>query len=333
MSNTMLNIHDLLAVDAPISPLAVADVFGDCYLTEHNLIYRNVRSSAIESGFRYITDPATEIWSDYQLMSLACLERLMTTKCIPCYPTKRILNKLDDGHAFDRPVPLRFVLMALALNNHFHESAHALGYRALSQNPELVGALSRSESEGRVWGSIITEAVANTIDYFAWMISTQSVERIFLRLNSPASFEDPDLRGFARFVMGTFGNKFVFERVFASFLMGRLSSDITRPGIQEDLFRIFNEDKSDDRKGEITAILLRMAKGLRSDFRDVVAPSYFALLGVHSDYQAIVSRNFRLSEYAIPLRAFANACFAICYSERTNSTALDFRNRTDRADG
>lgn len=311
-----MNVRDLLAVDESSSPLAIREVLGDGFLVEHNSVYRSVRSSATEFGFRYLTEAGTELWSDYQLMSLACLEQLMTTKLIPCYPTKRILNKLNEKHFLDDPLPFQFLLMTLAANNHFHESSHAVGYRALSECSDLVNALSQSDNEARVWGSIITEAVANTVEYVAWMISGSSVERVFLRLNAPSSYEDADLRTFAQYVIATFGLFFLFEHVLYSFLLGRLYADVTDPRRQSDLNSIFEDEKYSDTSGKVAAILLRTAKGLRADFREVVAPSYFALIGIGLEYEKVAASDVRISDFSNQLRPFARRCFELCCQQR-----------------
>ena len=315
MRHTLVNVRDLLKVDCTACTLALPEVFGDSFLIEHNAIYKSVRTSAVECGFQYTTAAENELWSDYQLMSLACLDQLISTKCIPCYPTKRVLRKLNDQRSFEKPLPLQFFLMTLALNNHFHESSHAVGYHVLSMDSDLLNVMADSDREKRVWASLVTEALANTVEYIAWMMSSSLAERVFLRLNAPSSYEDPDLRAFAQYVDSVFGRQFLFERAFCSFLLGRLYSDIMSERRQADLASIFEEDRTEDEK-KIAAIVLRTSKGLRADFREIVAPSYFSLLGLQNDYEKVIGRNVLLSTFGRQLRSFARECFELCCSRK-----------------
>src|SRR5258708_4990874 len=101
MKQVMIDIPDLLALDGVTSSLSIADVFGDSYLIQHNVIYRNVRASAINEGFRFITDSNNALWVSYQLMSLTCLDEIMQSKCFPCFPNKQVLRRLNGQNALN----------------------------------------------------------------------------------------------------------------------------------------------------------------------------------------------------------------------------------------
>jgi hypothetical protein len=306
-----VNIRSLLDLDNCAAPIAVYDVLGDAYLCEHNTVYQNVRNRVLSDGYKLTTDTSDDLWRNYQVMSLSCLDEIIRRKTLPCFPTKTVIERLLDQGVLEQPLPVQFLLLALTPNNHFHESSHAVGYAALRSHRDLLDMLSNEEDEQKVWGSLLTEAVASTNEYIAWMLSRQHVERLFLRLNAPSRYEDSDLRTFARYVIEVAGLDFLFERVFLSFLAARLFSDFTTEARQNDLKSCGTLTTAVGTLDGLTALTLRTAKGLRSDYRDVVAPSYFALLGIRDAYDRILERTTQISQYGEALRIFSRTCFEL----------------------
>lgn len=309
MAHSLINVREFLTRDTSSSPMAIESVLGDSYLVDHNSVFRNVRTSALQEGFVFTTDTQDTLWSAYQVMSLACLDDLLRLRTFPCYANKHVLERLANDASSTLSFPISFLLLTITPNNHFHEAAHALGYRAFTQQDGLLQSLATKAAEQRVWGALITEAVANTVEFMAWMVSESPIERIFLRLNAPSSYEDADLRAFNRYVISTCGVQFVFARIFLSFLVARVYPDVISPQRQADLIQVFSEDRdSSQQELQLSTILLRTAKGLRGEFRDIIAPSYFQILGLEEEYNDIAHRNITFARHGHHLREYAERC-------------------------
>ena len=307
MTQSSIDIGILLTADVETPAFSIPSVLGDGFLCQESTVYRNVRRCALDDGFTFTVEPTDELWCSYQLMSLACLDEIMAAKQFPCFPNKRALERLRRSDAGPLSLSPQFLLLALTRNNHFHEASHALGYIVLKQQK----AFSHLDDLGgslRVWGSLFTEAIASTVEFVAWMASKTKLERLFLKLNSPSSYEDHDLRMFGRFVLDQYGIAFMFERVFFSFLMARLYNDFLSEEQQKRLSDVFAEDEPGTPRKRLGDILLRTAKGLRADFRDVVAPAYFDILGLHDQYANIVAQGLNLEAYGHELRSYARDC-------------------------
>lgn len=289
----------------------ISAVFGDNYLLSNNYIFRQVRQIAIDNGFRFVTNRADPLWQRYQLMSLACLADIMVLKCCPCFPTRDMIEHLRSLRMLDKPLSAQFLYASLVQNNHFHEASHALGYIVLDQQSELLRGFSMQEDEQRVWGAILTEALANTIELFAWIDVSSIAEYIFFKCNAPSTYDDPDFRDIVKCAIAASGSNKVFEQIFLSFVTARLDTNVLSAPAQEQLRLIMNDDPQPLIQKYLGQVTLRTARALRREFKDVIAPSYFRMLGLEPAYEIVKASVPCLSHHRVNLRRFCRLCLEL----------------------
>ncbi|OYZ22884.1 MAG: hypothetical protein B7Y39_07385 [Bdellovibrio sp. 28-41-41] len=147
--------------------------FGDGFLIKNNILFGNVRQTAVRMGFKY-TDQSD---SRYLALPLSQLEAILKSKTIPYIDNVTVLadveNKIRNVTVWDD------VTDNLKQNHVFHESCHAIS-RSFSDsifeneiNPENV-----------IFRLLIEESFSNTCELLGIMDAEDTAHRIFYELNS-----------------------------------------------------------------------------------------------------------------------------------------------------
>ena len=190
--------------------------FGDSYLLAQNRIFKNIRNSALKSGFVY-----SHINNDnYLALSLSQLENILTTKTIPYFDNVSALVKLEKQH----PQIGRWedIFENLRRNFHFHESCHAVA-RTL-QTSEY------KKLDDEILLRLIEESYANTCEMLAVIDTHKMADSIFFEINSyTALFELKDLIQDLAHVLS-------FEKLFSIVLLTYLHANHLHNSLKDNLF-------------------------------------------------------------------------------------------------
>lgn len=270
--NLLLKIHD-----SAKNKYGLKDAFGDAYLLNQNLIYRNLRDLALKRGYKF-----TEADRDYLLMPLVQLSEILREKSIPYRNEVRLLKKLAKSMPPNFDI---FEMPVLPNSNHFHESAHCVAEQAL--------ALSTDDSrKGKILNTILAESFANATEALSYALVNDETHLFFLERNNYIYFTAEMLE-----ILRTLGRennlrslfKFIFiSYVYSNFLYETLSD--------QDFFdacALFTpEMKISARKAKHFRRLFQHGLDLSPGFRLLTTQFYFKSLGYAGSVERILDFDF-----------------------------------------
>ena len=158
--------------------------FGDGYLMEYNPLYRSIRLSALDLGFKF----SQSNYLEYQVLPLSQLESIIKTRTLPYIDNVKMLKQLVKPQLTfnfkmgDLPEPKK--------NYVFHESCHAvarsLRYSYFTAKKKSV--LSKREEQSQAVVLALEEAFANTCELLAFAFCSDNAALAFLKHNN---YQDP----------------------------------------------------------------------------------------------------------------------------------------------
>lgn len=288
---TLLHKH----IEHPASE-GLTQNLGDCFLLEHNRIYRQVRHKALDLGFSY----STQMSEDFIAFPLGQLENILAQKVIPYVnnvtPLKNIDQKtssnLDWDHVVDNLKP----------NYVFHESCHAIA-RAFSSK------MKATDLKARLTTTLIEESFANTCEFFAIAEANDQVHRTFLEVNSYFTvFED-------RTHLKKILEQNDVASVFKFMLLCYLHSNFLNESFGEKDFKKIISLSGVTNKIEIKALKSIAANvfALNPRFRYTTSEMYLRLNGIRQqveqaldfDYLQLISTDQNIKHFISELALFA----------------------------
>src|ERR1051326_6936606 len=143
----MLQIADILNSDARYPEAqALPDILGDRYLYSRNKIFKAIRDSVLNFGYKFSKEH-TQQWIDYQVFPLLSLQGFFDSKVIPY---------IDNGLCaalLVRKIPTialepKFLLDSMKKNYLLHESTHCVAHEFL-KNRDVLHSIYPSDKIGR----------------------------------------------------------------------------------------------------------------------------------------------------------------------------------------
>lgn len=201
------------------APQALLKNFGDGFLLKNNRIYKNIRSAAISSQFKF-TD---EFNPQYQSLPLGQLETILKNKAIPYTDNVTALEKLIEQ--LQDSVSMEEVSDGFKRNYVFHEACHAV-IRSKSNFKEDLKSLS-SQRE-RCFQILLEESFSNACELLAVVDVHDQAHKIFFEMNS-YTFLFENRTQFKK-AMDEMGEDFIFKffvvtYLYSNFLHNGLSTE------------------------------------------------------------------------------------------------------------
>jgi hypothetical protein len=266
------------------APNALTEAFGDSYLYSHNPVYASVRDSAMGFGYRFSAEDSP-MWRDYQSLSLIALHRILSSKIIPYFDTATSFKRLIAASPQAR-LPPGFIAAGLKKNRAFHESAHCVAHSVMQRVSSDVGAVAAHERDRAVLEAILAESFANTVEALGSAFHFMPLsDRVFYSLNSYFS-PDRERTDLLKKAGAELGAELRFALLFFSYFEANLA--VQPPG--DSIYRRLAEtgDCSASQAGLLREITDSAFK-LKSSFRENTTPAYFELIGLKSEYLALVN--------------------------------------------
>jgi hypothetical protein len=278
-------ISELLEVDASPAPNALPDAIGDAYLYSRNPVFANIRNVALHFGYSF-SHQDTELWRDYQVLSLLTLHRIIKGKVIP-YADNRVTmaRLLADNPALS--LPANFIRNNMARNFTLHEAAHCIASTVFQQNEPLLSSAQGSDKEKFVVREILSEAFANSIETIAASVDpTSPLPAFIFSLNSYMKGSAEGKKALER-AQEIFGEDLALLILYlcyfeANFKLGDPTDDTSLAVIGAAGLPL-----SDDLDTDIFARLMAIGFKLSKGFRDSTAPTYFRVLGCEQEFRTL----------------------------------------------
>lgn len=156
-----------------LTDLGLSKSLGDSFLLQHNPVFRSVRNTANELGFRYID----QMDSKYLALPLSQLETVLESKSIPYFDNVSVLfdieSKIKNVTTWDD------ITDNLKKNHVFHESCHGIARSAAE-------GIFKDElpSDRQILRLLIEESFANSCELLGIVAVEDTAHRIFYELNS-----------------------------------------------------------------------------------------------------------------------------------------------------
>jgi hypothetical protein len=289
-----MRISKLLEIDETQTEGCVADAFGDSFLCASNLLYHQVRSTALRNGISF-SSADSPLWRDYRAMPLLSLPSILSTRTVPYMTTKDSLRRIIRKFG-DHDLAPEILATYLGRNYMLHESCHCIAELMLLDKEPNLRAIGLSESECRVALSLIGEAFATAIERLCTCTSD--------------GIEIGKLRHFHAYLYAfnsylDDGEEFVLriararEELGAQKLLSWLKLcyfyTILFPALTPvELVSSINQDVDfkNHLQNEHHLIVAEICERLNQDFKAKTTPLYFKLLGLHEEFILFRERRF-----------------------------------------
>jgi hypothetical protein len=283
MEEEVLNvaISELLAFDGSPAPNALPDAIGDPYLYGRNPIFANIRDVALHFGYSF-SHQGSELWRDYQVLSLLTLHRIIKGKVIPYSDNRTTMDHLlADNPAVN--LPASFIINNMMRNYTLHEAAHCIASSVFQLNDSLLRTAGGSEKEKFVVREILSEAFANSVETMAAAVDPSPFPAFIFRLNShmKGTAEGKVVLDKAR---ETFGDDLAFLILFLCYFEANFSASDPTDDTSVAVLGASGIPLSLDLDTELFAKLITIGFRLQPSFRDSTAPTYFSVLGYEQDF-------------------------------------------------
>lgn len=247
--------------------------WGDGFLIEKNLIFRNLRSEVVRLQYQFSGDAN----SDYLSLPLTQLPWILKEKTIPYFDNVSILEKLE--RQWPEKVEWDELVDNLKKNYLFHESCHLV---ARSKTDRILAGFNlASGSEGshknKVLLLLLEESFANACELLAIIDVDDQIHRIFFEMNSYIfEWEDrADLKNLSQQVG--------LENAITFFTMTYLLANLNHKSMTEkDFEQILSiiQLRADDKIKKSLRALSRVSFRLNPRFREVTTGLYLKMSGL-----------------------------------------------------
>jgi hypothetical protein len=240
---------------------------GDRYLFQNNLIFRNIRSTAVAAGFQFSNEES----EDYIALPFSQLEKIHASKRIPYVDNVSVLSaivsQLGENAVWDE------VTDGLKRNHVFHEACHAVA------RTQIAKSSSASSSELRILQILLEESFANTCELLAVVDAQDTSHRIFFEANSYTTLFES--RSHLKSAMDEFGAEGLFKYVLFSYLYSNFLYESLDDGVLLESIRIsFGAKEFNPKQVKTLRALSRLAFTLDQRFKEVTSRFHLKLSGV-----------------------------------------------------
>lgn len=218
-------------------PESLHDNVGDGYLLKHNLIYRHIRSAAIQMKVGY----SSQRFHDYDVLPLTQLPKILEENTVPYLPNVNALleieEKVPDHFELNDTPPLR-------ANYVHHETAHCLARMIRIEHIQEKGGKSLESQRELALLIMLEEAFANASESMLSAFSDGGLHDDFL-LRNTYIFESPATRKNMKALMKLIGLQATFKTVLISFLFANFQKEkATSAELKRVMAIIFKDDPS-----------------------------------------------------------------------------------------
>jgi hypothetical protein len=242
--------------DQATSSKSLAHNLGDGFLLKNNLIYRNIREAAFESGFKF----SSETNNAYLALPLTQLDALLNNKILPYIDNVSVLRSLPPPIGWDE------ISDGLKRNHLFHESCHAVASTYLQTKQKDLFAM------------MFEESFANICELLAVVFAEDPVHRIFLAANSYTLLNDQ--RTHLKNAMKTFGNRQLLIFLMLAYMHANFLRDSMTEKDFERTSQIAFGKKTAGGEAKPLKALAKIAFTLDERFRTVTSQLHLKLNGI-----------------------------------------------------
>ncbi len=260
----ILEIHEQTT-----TPNSIPDSFGDGYLLKNNLVYSNIRTKAIQLGYKF----SSTQFAAYEALTLAQIGKVIEQKIIPYVasiaPLNEILSQSKYEFRWDE-------IPDLKLNPLFHETAHVVAR-------SCTNSLKSNDAENRkALSLLLEESFANACEAYASLLRTDDAHRIFYSVNSFFDVDlDSDIFKNLKNAHELLGAEKLFTLLILSYLHANfLWDNFSKPTLDRILKITLKEESLNEDALEIIWSGLECAFLLNDSFRTKTNDFYFRFLGL-----------------------------------------------------
>jgi hypothetical protein len=268
-------------------PQSLSGNFGDGYLYQHNILYRNVRKQGILCGTTYSVGGNSR-WYDYLVFPLVNFDELLENKEIPYVDNYNVLLRLCQKHP-KLILPEKFIRDSFKRNYLLHETCHCIAHDFLlkptKHSQEMsVNKISKSI---RLLNSLLGESFANSVELISSAIADTNAHIFLHALNSYIPYS-PKSRELVQKAIDEIGLPGFLKLAFTSYFFNNLLGYEHSKANAEKILAVFNpylklEIKNGNR--EIILDVLFKCCLLNTRFRDETSIVYFSSLGLGDTYK------------------------------------------------
>ncbi len=266
---------------AATHPNGLANNWGDSYLCQYNLIYRNIREAAIKYGYKY----SSKQNDAYQALPLSQLAIILSTKTIPYLDNVSVLKQVEEQMPY---IAVWDDINNLRKNFLFHESCHAV---AREKARILTSATDKNiTNQEQALNMLIEESFANTCELLAVVNAEGAAHKIFYEWNSYTALFDAksNLKNAQEEIGIDIFSKIIF--------FGYLHSNLLFNNLDEkQLNRIINivtQQVLSAKQLKTIKALVKICFTLDTQFKEVTTRFYMRLNGVKHSRDKRINLNY-----------------------------------------
>jgi hypothetical protein len=212
---------------------------GDGHLLKTNLIYRNIRTAALEFGFQF----SSERFHDYDVLSLTQLPKILEQKVIPYRDSVSALKEVE------AQAPGRFTweeLPPLKANHAFHEAAHGVSHFLSERftDPESLKK-KRTADQELILRTLTEESFSNACESLANLFVKTDTDHVFFCQNSYV-LEPSAVKMAFHQAINRFGLTLTFRILFLSFLFANFLKTKSAVKEYDRVVEIVFSDRADE---------------------------------------------------------------------------------------
>lgn len=277
-----MNLAKLLNLHHQFSPKGcLPGSWGDGFLVAHNLIYANIRTAALNAGFRFDSNPSLA----YRTLPLGQLDKLLAAKQLFYQDNVSAVEEL--GLEVLKQLEWDQISDHLSPNRVFHESCHAVCRSSL----KLRNAAETELAFDVLW----EESFSNTCEMIATLYADTAAHRCFLQSNS--YFFVPECRT----SLQSLNQELPLPWIFVFIQLCYLDSNFLRDRLSDpDFERILKltdcmtaaPAKPSPKVQKILRSVSKICFDLNPRFREVTTDFHFRTLGFRQDVTSLLSQDF-----------------------------------------
>lgn len=219
------------------SSKSLHDNVGDGFLLEHNLLFKNIRSAAVEKNVKF----TSRRFHDYDVLPLTQLPKILSENTVPYLPNVNALMEIEealpDHFELDDTPPLR-------ANYVHHETAHCLARLMRLDHLGDIGGKGIEEQRERALLILFEEAFANAAESMLSAFSDGGMQDHFL-LRNTYIFEEPNARKNMKALIKLIGIEATFKIVLFSFIFANFQKQkATSAELKRIMAIVFHEEHS-----------------------------------------------------------------------------------------
>lgn len=303
----MVEIGQLLDINAHYPHAnTYASCIGDQYLYARNPLYRTIRDAALAHGVSYV-EVGSDLWHDYMVCPLFCLDVMLQQKMIPLINNELPLRRLavKSGRSF--AITGRFLTRVMKRNYLLHESCHYIAHCISSEEAHDSTQHFHSDREFRVATAFLGEAFAGLTERIAWVVAQNPTHILFFNLNS---YVDHDVREHKLLTecIDELGLSQVCEiGMLALFINNLKKRPLEDKEMDALLCFCFSAGQPPRPVLEKIVFLIRNVFSIAPAFLEETTPAYFRMVGLEKEFLDLSSRDWSVEQLSALMAGEAKA--------------------------